>query len=80
MDRLARPRSVAGDPVTPYAVLLAGYLVLLGGALILEGVARASRGPFRPVATVLDAALATRPGRWLVWAAWVWVGFHFLAR
>ena len=66
--------------MTPYAVLLAGYLGLLGMALILECVARASRGPFRPVAAVLDAALATRPGRWLVWAAWVSVGFHFLAR
>jgi hypothetical protein len=66
--------------VTPYAVLLAGYLGLLAGALILEGVARASCGPLRPVATMLDAALAARPGRWLVWAAWVWVGFHFLAR
>jgi Family of unknown function (DUF6186) len=66
--------------VTPYAVLLAGYLGLLGVALILEGVARAGPGPFRSVATVLDAALTTRPGRWLVWVAWVWVGFHFLAR
>jgi hypothetical protein len=66
--------------VTPYAVLLAGYLGLLGVALILEGVARAGRGPFQSVATVLDEALTTRPGRWLVWVAWVWVGFHFLAR
>jgi hypothetical protein len=66
--------------MTPYAVLLAGYLGLLGVALILEGVARAGRGRLRPVAAVLDAALATRPGRWLVWAAWVWVGLHFLAR
>jgi hypothetical protein len=39
-----------------------------------------SRGPLRPVATLLDTALAPRPGRWLVWAAWVSVGFHFLAR
>jgi hypothetical protein len=66
--------------VTPYAVLLAGYLGLLAGALILEGLARVNRGPLSPVATVLNTALATRPGRWLVWAAWVWVGFHFLAR
>jgi hypothetical protein len=67
-------------PVTPYAVLLAGYLGLLAVALILEGVARANRGPLRPVATLLDTALATRPGLWLVWVAWVWVGFHFPAR
>jgi hypothetical protein len=66
--------------VTPYAVLLAGYLGVLGVALVVEGLGRARREPFRPVAEVLGVALATRAGRWLVWAAWAWVGFHFLAR
>jgi uncharacterized MAPEG superfamily protein len=66
--------------MTPYAVLLAGYLGLLAAALAVEGAARAGREPFRPVAAVLGAAVATRAGRWLVWVAWAWVGFHFLAR
>ncbi len=66
--------------MTPYAVLLAGYLAVLAAALVVEVAGRAGREPFRPVAAVLDAALGTRAGRWLVWAAWVWVGFHFLAR
>ncbi len=66
--------------MTPYAVLLAGYLGVLGVALVVEGLGRAGREPFRPLAEVLGAALATRVGRWLVWAAWAWVGFHFLAR
>ncbi len=66
--------------MTPYAVLLAGYLGLLAVALLFEGRARVGRGPFRPVASVVDAALGRRAGRWLVWATWFWVGFHFLAR
>ena len=66
--------------MTPYAVLVAGYLGLVVVALLLEGCARTRHGPLRPVAAVLDAGLATRSGRWLVWAAWFWVGFHFLAR
>jgi hypothetical protein len=66
--------------VTPYAVLLAGYLGLLAVALLLEGYARIANGPFWPIATLLDAALATLAGRCLVWSAWFWIGFHFLAR
>ncbi len=66
--------------MTPYAVLLAGYLGVLALALAVEVAARAGREPFRPAAAVLDAALGSRAGRWLVLAAWVWVGFHFLAR
>lgn len=66
--------------MTPYAVLLAGYLGLLAVALLLEGYARIANGPFRPIATLLDAALATLAGRCLVWSAWFWIGFHFLAR
>jgi Family of unknown function (DUF6186) len=66
--------------VTPYTVLLAGYLGLLAVALLLEGYARIGDGPFRPIATLLDAALAMPAGRCLVWAAWFWIGFHFLAR
>ena len=71
---------MAGDPVTPYSVLLAGYLGVFAVALLLDGYARAGHGPILPIATVLDAAVATPAGRCLVWAAWFWAGFHFLAR
>ena len=66
--------------MTPYDVLLAGYLGVLAVALLLEGCARVGRGWLLPVASVVDAALGRRAGRWLVWATWFWVGFHFLAR
>jgi hypothetical protein len=68
MDRPAGRRSLAGGgPVTPYAVLLAGYLGLLAVALLLEGYARIANGPFRPIATLLDAA-------WPRWPADAWCG------
>jgi hypothetical protein len=66
--------------VTPYTVLLAGYLGLLTLVLVVEAAGRVRSGPFRPVATLLKAALAAPRGRWVVWAAWAWIGFHFLAR
>jgi hypothetical protein len=71
---------MVGHPVTPYAVLLTGYLGLLAAALAVEGAGRAGHEPFRPLSHVLRAALAASLGRWAVWAAWAWIGFHFLAR
>lgn len=71
---------MAGDPVTPYLVILAGFAGLLGAMLAVEVLGRAGREPFRPVARVLEAALASRTGHWVVWGAWLWIGFHFLAR
>ena len=64
--------------MTPYSVLLAGYLGVFAVALLLDGYARAGHGPIRPIAIVLDAAVATPAGRCLVRAAWFWAGFHFL--
>jgi hypothetical protein len=66
--------------VTAYLVILVGFAGLLGAMLALEVLGWAGREPFRPVAWVLEAALASRTGRWMVWGAWLWIGFHFLAR
>lgn len=71
---------VVGDPVTAYLVILVGFVGLLGAMLAVEVLGRVGREPFRPVACVLDAALASRTGWWVVWGAWLWIGFHFLAR
>jgi hypothetical protein len=71
---------MAGCPMTPFTVLLAGYLGLLAAALAVEGLGRAGREPFRPLGPVLQQALDSRVGRWMVWAGWIWVGFHLLAR
>jgi hypothetical protein len=66
--------------MTPYTVLLAGYLSLLTAALAVEGFGRAGHGPFRPLGQLLQQARASRVGRWTVWAGFIWIGFHFLAR
>jgi Family of unknown function (DUF6186) len=71
---------MAGDEVTPYAVLLGGYVGLLAAALAIDVLGRARVEPFRPLAPVLEAALAQRMTRWLIWIGWAWLGFHFLAR
>ena len=66
--------------MTAYFVILVGFAGLLGAMLTVEVLGRAGREPFQPVARVLEAALASRIGRWVVWGAWLWIGFHFLAR
>ncbi len=71
---------MTGDLVTPYGVILVGFVGLLVAALAVEALGRAGRTPFRPLAGVLEPALASRVGRWVGWLAWLWIGFHFLAR
>lgn len=66
--------------MTPYLVILVGFASLLGAMFVVEMAARAGRQPLRPAARVVEAAMASRIGRWLVFGAWLWVGFHFLAR
>lgn len=71
---------VAGDPVTPYLVILVGFVGLLTAMLAVEVLGRAGWEPFRPLARVLEAAVASRTGRWMAWGTWLWIGLHFLAR
>ncbi len=71
---------MVGDPVTAYLVILAGFAGLLGVIFVVEVLGRAGREPFRPVARILDAAMVSRTGRWVVCVTWLWIGFHFLAR
>lgn len=66
--------------MTPYVVILVGFAGLLAAGLVMDALGRAGREPFRPLARVLEAALASRTGRWMAWGAWLWIGFHFLAR
>jgi Family of unknown function (DUF6186) len=66
--------------VTAHLMILIGFADLLGAMLTLEVLGRAGRELFRPVAHVLEATLTLRIGRWVVGGAWLWIGFHFLAR
>lgn len=77
---------MAGGPVSPYTVLVTGFAVVLAAMVGLEILARVGDGRFRTVGEALHTALLGRlgrwstAGRWLVMLAWMWVGFHLLAR
>ena len=71
---------MVGDAVSAYLIILLGFAGLIGAMLTLEMLGRAGREPFQPAARVLEAALTSRIGMWMVWGAWLWIGFHFLAR
>lgn len=58
---------------------LLGFAVLVVAALVLDAAERRRGGP-GTAARALMAAMRTTPGRVTVWAAWVWLGVHFLAR
>jgi hypothetical protein len=66
--------------MTAHLVILLGFAGLLSAMLAVEVLARAGREPLQPVARVLEAVLASRIGRCVVWGGWLWIGFHFLAR
>lgn len=67
--------------MTPYTVIVAGFAVLSAVLFAVGLAARRWPGPrLRPVGEALHAALAHPPVRWLAMVAWLWTGFHFLAR
>lgn len=71
---------VTGDLVTPYVVILVGFVGLFAAMLAVDLLGRVGRKPFRPLGRVLEVAMAWRTGRWIVCGAWLFIGFHFLAR
>jgi hypothetical protein len=66
--------------MTPYTVIATGFTLVVTLMLAVQLLAKAGRAPFRPLDEALHAALLSTTGRWVVLAAWVWIGFHFLAR
>jgi hypothetical protein len=65
--------------VSGTAVWLAVLTALLVSGVVLEVSAR-RRDDRATLAQALGAAMRTTPGRAVVFAAWVWLGVHFLAR
>jgi hypothetical protein len=66
--------------VTPRAAIVAGFAAILGLAIAADLLARRPGSRVRPLGVTLAAALRSRAGRVVVLAAWLWVGWHFLAR
>ena len=57
---------------------LVGYAVIAGCALAVEVAARRGRGA--RLSHVLSTALARRPVRLALLAAWLWLGWHLFVR
>jgi hypothetical protein len=66
--------------VTPRLGVAAAFVVLVAVALVVEWRSRRPGSAVRPLGVTVAAALRTRTGRLLVFAAWLWLGWHFLAR
>jgi hypothetical protein len=66
--------------VTARAAIAAAFAAILAVAVVADLLARRSGSRVRPLGETLAAALRTRFGRVLVLGAWLWLGWHFLAR
>jgi len=66
--------------VTPRAAVIAGFAALLAVAVAIELAARRQDSGVRPLSAALTAAMRSRGGRFVVFGAWLWLGWHFLAR
>jgi hypothetical protein len=66
--------------VSTRELTIAGFLVLVVMACMLYLLGRARRLGLVPLGDVTDAILASAGGRLALALAWVWVGWHLLAR
>jgi hypothetical protein len=66
--------------VTARAAIAAGFAAILALVLIANLLAQRAGSRVRPLGETLAAALRTPAGRVLVFGAWLWLGWHFLAR
>jgi hypothetical protein len=66
--------------VTPRTAIIAGFVALIALMVVTDLRARRPGSRFRPLGVTLAAALRTRGGRIAVLSAWLWLGWHFLAR
>ena len=66
--------------MTPRAAIIAGFAAILGLVLAADLLARRAGSGLRPLSDTLAAALRPRGGRIVVLGAWLWLGWHLLAR
>jgi hypothetical protein len=66
--------------VTPRAAIIAGFAAVLAVVIATDVAARRPGSRLRPLGVTLAAALRSRGGRIAVFGAWLWLGWHFLAR
>lgn len=66
--------------MTPRAAIIAGFAAILGLMIAADLLARRAGSGLRPLSDTLAAALRSRGGRIVVLGAWLWLGWHLLAR
>jgi hypothetical protein len=71
---------MAGDPVTARTAISAGFAALAALVIAADLMARRRESRWRPLGATLAGVLRTRSGRIVVFAVWLWLGWHFLAR
>lgn len=66
--------------MTPRGAVIAAFAAILTVVVAVDLRARRGRSGLRPLSATLAAAMRPRAGRIVVLAAWLWLGWHFLAR
>ena len=66
--------------MTPRLAIIAGFAAILALAIATDLFARRAGSGVRPLSATLAAALRSRGGRVLILGAWLWLGWHLLAR
>jgi len=64
--------------MSTHAITIVGYFVIVLTGMILEIVARRGTNTIPTLDTVVRWVLRTRSGRIGLFAAWAWMGLHFL--
>jgi hypothetical protein len=66
--------------MTPRAAVIACFAAIVLVAVAIDLFARRPGSGVQPLSATLAAALRSRGGRVVVFGAWLWIGWHFLAR
>jgi hypothetical protein len=66
--------------MTPRAAIIAGFAAILLLAVAIDLFARRRGSGLQPLPTTVAAVLRSRGGRVVAFGAWLWLGWHFLAR
>jgi len=66
--------------MTPREAIIAGFAAILVLAIATDLLSRRDGSGVRPFPATLAAALSSRGGRIVILGAWLWLGWHFLAR
>ena len=76
-----RPERQSTDPGRPVTVALVGYAVLFGALLAWQAVGLLRPGDDWPtLSELLRKVTRNTAGRWILFASWLWVGWHLFVR